>query len=151
MRKVIFFSLTISMIIWSCIHNQEKKSPIEGTWKLISNDSHQYSDTSFQAMIKNGQIRTFSKGYFTYVGHFEDELDTGIYGYAICGAGTYTLQLDRYEETYIYHSIKPMIEHKYKGLVEVRNDTLFYRYNIDTQNSWVLNKVHGTEIYVRLK
>ena len=33
MKRVIFLSLIILLIIGSCI--QEKKSPIEGAWKLV--------------------------------------------------------------------------------------------------------------------
>jgi hypothetical protein len=130
MKKLIFFGLIIFMTIGS--YAQGKKYPLEG-------------DTSLQAMIKNGQIKTFSKKYFTFVGHFEQ----GTSIYESYGGGTYTLNGDRYEESIIYQNDKSLINKKFKALDEIRNDTLIHRYNTD--DSWKLRKGYFTEKYVRLK
>lgn len=146
MKKIIFLSIIISIIMGSC--TQEKKSPVEGAWKLIWAAPKTYTDTSFQTMVKTGQIKMFSKDYFTFVGHGEEN-DTVYYeGY---GAGTYTLNGDKYEEHIMYHNNKSLIGTKYKALDEIRNDTLFHRYNSDKADSWELRKDYSTEIYVRLK
>jgi hypothetical protein len=50
-------------------------------------------------MIKNSQIKTWSKEYFTYVGHGQQ--DTIMYDFY--GGGTYKLDGNKYEE----HSIIP--------------------------------------------
>jgi hypothetical protein len=141
MKKLIFFGLIIFMTIGS--YAQGKKYPLEGTWKLVAFDKS--IDTSLQDMIKNGQIKTFSKKYFTFVGHFEQ----GTSIYESYGGGTYTLNGDRYEESIIYQNDKSLINKKFKALDEIRNDTLIHRYNTD--DSWKLRKGYFTEKYVRLK
>jgi hypothetical protein len=143
MKKLIFLGLILFVTIGS--YAQGKKYPLEGAWKQVGYDKQFITDTSRQAMIKNGQIKTFSKEYFTFVGHFEG--DTSIY--ESYGAGTYTLNGDKYEETIIYHNVKDLIGKKYKSFDLVKNDTLFHTGQLD--DNWKLMKGAGTEIYVRLK
>jgi len=146
MKKILFVSLIILLIIVNC--TQEKKSPLEGAWKMITDDPKIDADTSFQTMMKAGQIKTFSKEYFTFVGHYERN-DTVFYkGY---GAGTYKLNGDKYVEHMLYHNDSTLIGTIFKALDEVRNDTLFHRYNTDVADSWVLRKGYATEKYIRLK
>jgi hypothetical protein len=145
MKKVIFLSLIIALIMASC--TQRKKSPIEGAWKIIEYGQWQITDTSLKAMINNGLIKIWSKDYFTFVGYFRP--DTSIHQYH--GAGTYTLNGNKYEEYIIYNDYKPLIGTKFKALLEIRNDTLIQRYNSDNADSWELRKGYTTEKYVRLK
>lgn len=86
MKKILFLSLIISLIIGSCAQ-QEKKSPIEGTWKMVYGDwsSYNIKDT-YPAQVKGGQIKLYTKSYFSYVGEFKldntESMNTG--------CGTYT-------------------------------------------------------------
>jgi hypothetical protein len=146
MKKIVFLSLIISFIIVSCAQ-QEVKSPIEGAWRMIRVDSFQYTDTSFQGMIKNSQIKTWSKEYFTYVGH--DQVDTLMYDYY--GGGTYKLDGNKYEEHILYSFFKPLVDTKFKALLEIRNDTLIQRYNTDIADSYDLRQGYTTEVFIRLK
>ena len=148
MKKIVFLSLIISLIIVSCKQQQESKSPVEGTWKLVGLYSPQFTSTSYDDMIKNGQIKTWSKEYFTWVGH--SELDTVVWnGY---GAGTYTLNGNQYEENVIYLYDTTFMNKKFKGLLEIRNDTLFQKYNSNPiGDSYELGDGYTTEVYVRLK
>ena len=142
MKKSIFFGLIALIATVSCISG--KKSPLEGTWRMVNIVPHQNADTSFQAFSKNGQIKTFSKEYFTFVGH--TEVDTSIYeGY---GAGTYKLNGNKYVEHILYHDTKSLIGTKYKALDEIRNDTLFHTQPLD--DNWKPVKGTVTEKYVRL-
>jgi hypothetical protein len=141
MKKLIFLGLIIFVTLGS--YAQGKKYPLEGTWKLVAFDKN--ADTTLQVMIKNGQIKTFSKKYFTFVGHFQDDTST----YESYGAGTYTLNGDRYVETIIYHNIKTLIGTKFKAFDIIRNDTLFHSKPVD--DNWKLEKGYDTEKYVRLK
>jgi len=143
MKKILFLSLIISSIIVSC--TQEKKSPIEGTWKLILGNPKLDDDTSFQTMVKWGQIKTWSKEYFTFVGHYDQDTIS----FDVFGGGTYTLNGDKYEEHVIYHNDKSYIGTKYKCILEIRNDTLFQKCRMD--NNWKLQEDYGTEKYIRLK
>jgi hypothetical protein len=141
-----FFLIALSGIVTaSCNHNE--KSPIEGSWRCISVGSIQFSDTSFLAMSENGMIKTFSKKYFTFVGRVaNDTVSLDEYG-----AGTYTLDGNKYEEFVIYHDIKSLIGKRFKAIDEIRNDTLIHRFNMDSVNSWKLEKGYITEKFVRLK
>ncbi len=145
MKKLIFLAMIISSIIISC--TQEKKAPIEGAWRLIRVDSFQFADTSFTAMVRNGQIKTWSKEYFTYVGH--DQQDTIIWD--LYGGGTYKLDGNKYEEHILYSFLKPLVGTRFKALLEIRNDTLFQKQNSDNADSYELRKGYTTEVYVRLK
>jgi hypothetical protein len=148
MKKIIFLSLILSLIIGSCTQ-QEGKSPLEGAWRCVYMGGPVSADTSFQAMIKEGQIKMYSKKYWTFVGYFQGDST----GYNLYGGGTYTLNGDKYEEHIMYHNDKSNINIRYKALDEVRNDTLYHRYNSDTLwgDSYILRKGFSTEKYVRLK
>jgi hypothetical protein len=144
MKKFIFFGLIIFVTIGS--YAQGNKSPLEGTWRCVSMGTQKLTDGSFPAMIRNGTIKTFSKEYFTFVGHFDmDTVSPDAYG-----AGTYTLNGNKYEEHIMFHNIKSLIDLRFKAIDEIRNDTLFHKYT-DKADSWDLGKSYVTEKYVRLK
>jgi hypothetical protein len=146
MKRTIFSGLIISLIILSCA--QEKRSPIEGAWKLIYFDQTINGKMVYQfpGQGNGSQIKMMSKEYFTFVGHFE--LDTLVV--ENYGGGTYKLEGDKYEEDIIYHTDKSSIGHKINIQLEIRNDTLIQRYPLD--NNWKLdNNNYSTEKYIRLK
>jgi hypothetical protein len=143
MKFSIFLVAIIVLVISGCI--TEKKSPLEGAWKQVGFDKQFITDTSLQGMIKIGQIKTFSKKYFTFVGHFADDTSS----FDSYGAGTYTLNGDKYEEMVIFHNSKDLVGKNYKGIDKIRNDTLFHTHQVD--DNWKLMEGAGTEIYVRLK
>ena len=141
MIKTIFLSLIITMIIGSC--NTEKKSPIEGSWKLVY--SKNASGLTFPADIQGGQIKTWSNGYYTFVGEsVQDTLKHDKYG-----AGTYKLDGDRCEITRLYHYNPAMIGKNGRWLIEIRNDTLIQK--SEPNENWELPETFSTEMYVRLK
>jgi hypothetical protein len=144
MKKLIFSGLIIFVTL-GC-YAQVKKSPLVGTWRCVSMGTLKLNDNSFPAMIKNGTIKTFSSEYFTFVGHFDaDSLAPDGYG-----AGTYTLNGNKYEEHVMFHNVKSLINMRFKAIDEIRHDTLYHSY---TQNadSWDLGKNYYTEKYVRVK
>jgi len=145
MRKTVFLGLIIALIIGSCA--QEKKSPIEGAWKLIYGQWH-LSDTQnyqFPGNINISQIKMWSKEYFTFVGQYKlDTLVTDNYG-----GGTYKFEGDRFDEEVIYHASKASVGQKIKILLEIRNDTLIQRWPAD--DNWKLLEKYSTEKYIRLK
>ena len=143
MKRVIFLSLIIAMIIGSC--KQEKKSPIEGAWKLVYAKNRSMEET-FPAQISGEQIKMFIKGHLTWVGQFKLPTDTAIlYDY---GLGTYTLNGNKFEEIVKFHYVKGAIGMSIRMLMEVRNDTLVQKYSTD--ENWELPEKYDTEIYVRL-
>jgi hypothetical protein len=144
MKNLIFLIMIISAAIIGC---KQEKNSLEGTWRMVSIDSIQFPDTSFQGMIKNSQIKTWSKEYFTYVGH--NQQDT--ISYDLYGGGRYKLEGNKYDEYIVYSFYKPLINSKFKAILEIRNDTLYQKMNSDSSDSYELRKGYTTEVYVRLK
>jgi hypothetical protein len=144
MKRVIFLSLVIALIIGSC--TQEKKSPIEGTWKMVYAQSRSMEET-FPAQVQAEQIKTWSKEHFTFVGHYKLPTDTIFrdnYGW-----GTYTLNGNKFEEHIMLHASKSNIGQTIRMLMDVRNDTLIQRWPAD--ENWNLPEKFSMEKYVRLK
>jgi hypothetical protein len=143
MKRVIFLSLIIAMIIGSC--TQEKKSPIEGAWKLVYAKNRSMEET-FPAQVSGEEIKTFTKGHFTFVGQFKLPSDTVFqpnYGW-----GTYTLEGNKFIEDVKLHAEKSSIGKAKKMIMEIRNDTLIQRWPTD-ENYNLLEK-YNTYKYIRL-
>lgn len=146
MKKLILLFLIVLQTI--SIYSQEKKSALEGTWKYITGNPK--VDSQKSPLSDNGQMKTFSKEYFTFVGHVID----GTNEYESYGGGTYTLNGNKYEETILYHNDKSLINKTFKAIDEILNDTLYHKYNNSVNNiggNWELQKGYVTEKYVRLK
>lgn len=143
MKKLIFSGLIILLTMG--VYAQEKKSPLEGTWKCVSMGTLKMPGGRGPSMT-NGSIKTFSKEYFTFVGHVTtDTVSVDVYG-----AGTYTMNGNKYEEDIIYHNDKSLIGTKYKAIDEIVGDTLYHKTN-EMADSWDLGKNYYTEKYVRLR
>jgi hypothetical protein len=147
MKKVIFLSLMMALIIGGCA--KEKKSPVDGIWKLIygmwynwnPNDTMTYQFPGNMAIY---HIKIFSKGNVTFVGFYNlDTLTRDNYG-----GGTYTLKGDRYEENLLYAG-KSIFNKKIRMLMEVRSDTLIQKWPAD--ENWKLEEKYSIEKYIRLK
>ena len=143
MKKTIFLSLIIAMIIGSC--TQEKKSPIEGAWQLVYLKNRSMEET-FPAQISGDQVKMFINGHLTWVGQFKLPTDTSFqYDY---GFGTYTLDGNKFIENTTIHAQKSAIGSK-KMIMEIRNDTLIQMYPTD-ENFNLAEKINIMK-YVRLK
>jgi hypothetical protein len=62
MKKIIFFGLIISLVIFSCA--QEEKSPIEGVWQ-ITESSYNSPDTSWIRKPPQPSLWFFGKEYYS--------------------------------------------------------------------------------------
>ena len=142
MRRVIFLSLIIAMIIVSC--TQEKKLPIEGAWKLVYGQRQSIEGT-FPAQVMGSDIKIWSKDYFASVGQLK--VDTIIYDAYV--GGKYSLEGGRFTEEILYHAMKSSVGTKARLLLEIRNDTLIQRWPVD--ESWKLQEKYNTEKYIRLE
>ena len=142
MKKVIFLSLAISLIIGSCA--QEEKSPTEGTWRMVY---HSNGETTYPGQITGSGIKMWTKDCFAFVGKFQ--IDTVILDNF--GWGKYKfIEGNKYEENVILHNTAPSFEGQtIKMLMEVRNDTLIQRWSVD--ENWNLPEDHLIEKYVRVK
>jgi hypothetical protein len=142
MKRTIFLSLVISVIIGSC--TQEKKSPIEGAWQLVY-AQWQPENMLFPSQVKGSDIKIWSNDYFAAVGKITmDTVITNLYV-----GGKYTLEGNRYEEDILYHTFESLNGQKVKLLLEIRNDTLIQQW--PANEDWKLEEVYSTEKYVRLK
>lgn len=142
--KVILF-LIISMIIVSCA--QQKRSWVEGAWKLV----HQTStvrDTLifiFPDKYKGSDIKIWSKEYVLYVGQFKSDTSI-INGY---GGGPYKLEGNRYEENIQFFSVPSEIGKTVKMLLEIKNDTLIQTWPVG-DNGQIDKSNFRQQKYVRL-
>jgi hypothetical protein len=146
MKRTIFLSLIIALIIGSC--TQEKKSPNEGVWNLVYGDWPTMSVTASQtypAQITGGQIKIYTKNYFSHTG--ELKIDTTVM--STSGCGSYTLEGNKFEETILYRKGQTGLGIKIKLLLDVRNDSLILRWPVD--ENWKLAEKYNTEKYIRLK
>ena len=141
MKRTIFLGLIILLIIGSCA--QEKKSPIEGCWKLVYANWPSVN-VIFPSLIKGGQVKMFSKDYCVFVGHFE--MDTVANRF---GGGTYKYEGNKFEFNRQYHVTESLVGTTSRWLTEIRNDTLIQRGPVD--ENWKLLEKYSTEKYIRLK
>ncbi|MCU0474331.1 MAG: hypothetical protein MUC93_13380 [Bacteroidales bacterium] len=144
MKRIIFLSLVIALIIGSC--TQEKKSPIEGAWQLVYAKFMSMEET-FPAQISGEQIKMFTKGHLTWVGQFKLPMDT-VFEYDY-GWGTYTLDGNKFIENVNLHADKSSIGKTKKMIMEIRNDTLIQRW--PTDENFNLPEKYHTYKYIRLE
>jgi len=148
MKKLILFSLIISLLIGSCIQ-QENKFP-QGAWKLVQSQGTT-TDSSGNIISVNYHpvfTKMWSEKNFSFIGQWQQ--DTIIRDFY--GGGTYKLEGTRYEETEIYHWSRPktVLNEKLKMLLELRNDTLIQTYPVD-DNGQIDKTNFYVEKYIQLK
>jgi hypothetical protein len=149
MKKILFLSLIISLIIVSCTQ-QEVKSPIEGAWQQVgfswvSGDT--ITNYNLPSPDLGSQIKMWTKNHFAFMGIMKtDTTDVDLYG-----GGTYSLNGDKYEESIIYHYDKTLINTKFKALLEIRNDTLFQTYHPIDSIGKEMENYSSIEKYIQFK
>ena len=146
-EKSYFFEPDYCLILGGCA--RQKKSPLEGIWKLTSGrwSNWKPGDTityKFPGNMEIYQIKIFSNENFTYVGHIN--MDTLIHDNY--GGGIFTLAGDRYEENVLYAG-KAIFSRKVRMIIEVQNDTLIQKWPVD--ENWKLSENYSIEKYIRLK
>jgi hypothetical protein len=127
MKKNLFLSLIISLIIVSC-SQQEVKSPIEGAWKLISGNQTT-PDTVMNYPLSNNGIfmKIIGKKYYSTVWQ-DTTINKSDWLFAGFNGGTYTFENGIYTETAEYFSIPSLIGSKAPFKAEIKNDTLVITY-----------------------
>jgi hypothetical protein len=148
MKKVIFLSLVIALIIGSCAE-QESKFP-QGAWQLvqIQRIANGKTRVTFPTATNKGtSIKMWSEKHYSVLGNRDrDTLIVDLYT-----GGTYKLEGIQYEEDVMYAKDKPYIGKNIKMSMELRNDTLLQSYNpVNTKGQFV-DTVRYVEKYIRLK
>ncbi len=140
MKRTVLFGWIVFLTIASC--TMEKKSPIEGTWKMVYANWNLESGV-FPDQIKGDQIKLYTKNYFSHTGEFRS--DTTVYN---SGCGTFTLDGNNCEETILIRKGETGLDKKYRLLINVSNDSLILRWPCD--ENWKLAEKFRIERYVRL-
>ena len=121
MKTVVFYCFILALIIGGC--TQQKSSKIEGAWKLVYNKTV-YGGELYYVFPNidptEGQIKMWTKDHVSFTGIIKwDSASSDNFG-----AGTYKLNGNQYEETFLYCSYKPYIGKILKMNIEIKNDTL---------------------------
>lgn len=104
------------------------------------------SDLTFPGKITGAGEKAWTKGTFTFAGHYI--MDTATYDNY--GWGTYEIDGNKYEEHILYHHLsEASIGKTIKMILEVKNDTLYQKWPLN--DNWQLPEKYSIEKYVRLK
>jgi len=126
-------------------HAQPPKSPLEGTWKLISGKwvvgAREYT------LLRNNsgsQMKAYSKGHFLFVGKFE--IDGKMQDN--WGGGTYSVKGEDYLETILYHSYAEAVGRTFHFRLILKGDTMTVTGPVNPDDRETLG-AQLTETYVR--
>lgn len=151
MKTNFLFCIMIALIIGGC--NQQKStelknsSELEGAWKLVYAKSFGSDSTASQFKLNyfGSQMKMWSKDHFSFVGLFKQKttiLDN-------FGGGTYKLNGNQYEESYLYNAAEDEEGMDIKMTLEIKNDTLIQTYPLG-EDGKIDPKSYNIEKYVRL-
>jgi hypothetical protein len=121
MRTIFALSFFILVLFTSCC--QQEKSPLEGTWEMVSGTWTLPDSTVFEypGNIKEGsQLFMYSKDYYLFSGRFK--MDTIFHDNY--GGGTYKYGENKYEETLLYFVDSSSIGQTLAFQIDIKNDTL---------------------------
>ena len=121
MKTSAFFCFVLALIIGSC--TQKTNSKIEGAWKLVYTKGV-YGDKPYYVFPNTdpteGQIKMWTKDHVSFNGIIKwDSVSSDNFG-----VGTYKLNGNQYEESYLYCSYREFIGKTIKLTLEINNDTL---------------------------
>jgi hypothetical protein len=134
-KKIIFLGLIISLIIGSCTQ-REVKSPIEGVWKVVSWEGMAGDSLAwkFPGNYTGSEITIIAKNHFLWVGRYKKD-STFVENW---GGGTYKLDGNRLEDSFLYSVDKSMVGTTRRLLWELKNDTSILTWPCD--ENWQLIK-----------
>ncbi len=142
MKKLILLISLIPFLIAGCAATDEK-SPLEGAWRLVYAE-WQGLDLSFPEQVTGSSIKFWSKDHFAYASQLQLD-DVAIH---YLGAGTYTLEGNRYIEHIEYHRSEDILGSKIYILLEIDGDTITQRF--PANENWELTEYHQVQKYVRI-
>jgi hypothetical protein len=138
MKKNVFLSLFVILIIGSCTQQQVAKSPLDGAWDVIS-VRQMHGDTVSDYV--GSTLKIWSGNYYNFVGRWSLNGDT----MNSFGWGTFKLEGDRYEENLVFPAPNTI-----KMLLEIKNDTITQTWPVD-DNGVVDKSNYYVEKFVRMK
>jgi hypothetical protein len=138
MKKIVFLSLFVILIIGSCTQQQVAKSPLDGAWDVIS-VRQMHGDTVSDYV--GSTLKIWSGNYYNFVGRWSLNGDT----MNSFGWGTFKLEGDRYEENLVFPA-----PNTFKMLLEIKNDTITQTWPVD-DNGVIDKSNYYVEKFVRMK
>lgn len=142
--KTALLFLIISII--SC--NQQKKHPIEGTWKLLKGTLIENGDTVITDYTKNiSFIKIINSSHFSFLQH---DLKKGKDSTVVfsSGGGKYTINDSLYTENLEYCSARAWEGNNFKFSYLIQNDTLVQK-GIEKIENQGINRIN-IEKYVKI-
>lgn len=122
MKKIVFLSMIILLIIGS--YAQERKSPIEGSWRLVSGKMvTQDTVYNYPVSVNGNHMKIIGEKYFSTIWQ-DTTINKSDLWYAGFNGGTYTFENGIYTETYMHFTFLSSIGNKFELKVEFKNDTL---------------------------
>ena len=120
MKKALFYIL----IVYSFANcNTEKpeitQNKIEGTWKMVYAETIENDSIKLKDLTETTFIKIINKTHFSFFNQ-ENSGTKNFYG----GAGTYTLEGDKYTETLNFTSVEAIKKHKFPFNIRFSHDTL---------------------------
>lgn len=115
MKNIIFLFLLL-LHFYSCT---EKETSIEGTWKMVYAETIENDSITLKDLSNTTFIKIINKSHFAF---FNQENKGNANFYA--GAGTYTLEGDKYTETLNFTVVETIKNHQFKFKVKIKGDTL---------------------------
>jgi hypothetical protein len=136
MKKTILFGLIITLIIGSC--GQEKKSPIEGAWKVVTWQNMNGDTLKWKLGVDyiGTEMKIWSEKHFAFAGRYKH--DTTFVDN--CGGGSYKLDGTHYEESFLYFPVQSSVGTTARLLLEIKNDTLIQTWPVD--ENWKVIKTN---------
>lgn len=124
MRKTI--SLLILIIAISACNSENKKNPIEGTWRLISAETTEKDSTFSTFNPKTKMIKIINDSHFAFFNH---DLKNGKDSTAVFfgGGGKYTLKDSIYSENLEFFNNREWENNNFEFVVKIKNDTLIQK------------------------
>ena len=125
MKRILVLCMIISSIILSC-SQQEVKSPIEGTWQMISG-TYITPDTviNYPESTNGKHIKMVGKTYFSTIWQ-DTTIDKSNMWYGGFNGGTYTFANGVYTETETHFSLLSNIGSKPSFNIEFNSDTAVF-------------------------
>jgi hypothetical protein len=146
MKTILLCCLIMTLAFPSC--NQKENLKIEGAWKLVHSTTYtgNTSENNFPGKSEVDLTKIWSGNHWMFVARVKtDTVVKDEYG-----AGTYTLEGNKYEESIQILEYKGWEGKTIKMTMEMKNDTLFQTYPVDDkgqmEKEWAC-----VEKYVRIK
>jgi len=137
MKRVIFLSMAVVLIIGSCTQ-QVKKSPIEGAWQVISWQRISGDTLMWKLGVDytGTEMKIWIGNHFNFVGRYTRNRDTIIVDNY--GGGTFKLEGTHCEESYLYFGERSLVGTSQRLLLEIKNDTLIQTWPCN--ENWQIDK-----------